>query len=473
MAGPHRGTLFSDTPGGEPTKLADRTIPKCVEEERAVLGSLLLDPELCDEIALILRPGDFFADTHQAIYTQMIELSNEGIRIDAVLLADRLKKRGQLEHIGGVAYLAELANEVPLTAHASYYARLVSESSTLRQLIHSAGEILRDAHDPTFAPREVLGMAEERIFSILESKGVGEAVSFEETMHEAFERIDARLDNKGASGLSTGFADLDEKTGGFQKSELLILAARPSMGKTALATNIAEHVSLEGQHPTLFVSLEMSRLELCERMLCAFAEVNGHTLRNGHISRMDQKRLVTKANKMSAARLYIDDSPSRTMTEISAMARRLKRREGLGLIIIDYLQLIDPDNPRDPRQEQVARIARRLKGLARELEVPVLCLAQLNRQTEVSRDNKPRLNHLRESGAIEQDADVVMFVHREEYFQTNDEDRAQHAGKAEIIIAKQRNGPTGEVKLTWQAEYARFRSFTDHYTDPGEYDNNF
>ncbi|MCA9101307.1 MAG: replicative DNA helicase [Pirellulales bacterium] len=475
MAGPHRGTLFSDTRQSgspEPTQLTDRTIPKCVAEERAVLGSLLLDPELCDEISLILRPDDFFSDTHRAIYTEMLELGNDGIQIDAVLLADRLKKKELLEHIGGVAYLAELANEVPLTAHASYYARLVSDSATLRQLIHSTGEILRDAHDPSYAAREVLGMAEERIFSILERKGVGEAVSFEDTMHEAFERIDARLDKVGISGLETGYADLDMKTGGFQKSELLILAARPSMGKTALAANIAEHVSLESQQATLFVSLEMSRLELCERMLCSFARVNGHKLRNGIISAMDRKRLVQKANKMSAAKLYIDDSPSRTMTEIAAMARRLKRREGLGLIIIDYLQLIEPDNPRDPRQEQVARIARRLKGLARELSIPVLCLAQLNRQTEVSKDNKPRLSHLRESGAIEQDADVVMFVHREEYYQTNDEDRARHEGKAEVIIAKQRNGPTGEVRLAWLAEYARFENLADD-VDFTEFEDNF
>jgi replicative DNA helicase len=238
--------------------------------------------------------------------------------------------------------------------------------------------------------------------------------------------------------------------------ELIILAARPSMGKTALAMNIGEHASIELRVPTLFVSLEMSGIELADRMLCSLARVNGHRLRNGTISSDDRQRLVKKANEISEAPLFVDDSPSRTVSEIAAAARRIKRREGnLGLIVIDYLQLIEPDNSRDPRQEQVAKIARRLKGMARELEVPMLCLSQLNRQAEDSKDHRPKLSHLRESGAIEQDADVVMFVHREEYYHRG-EDRAQYAGQAEIIIAKQRNGPVGDVKLQWEADYTRF-----------------
>jgi replicative DNA helicase len=228
------------------------------------------------------------------------------------------------------------------------------------------------------------------------------------------------------------------------------------MGKTALALNIAEYVSMQLGITTLLVSLEMSSLELGDRLLCSAARVNGHRLRNGTISNDDRKKLVEKAAEISQSPLFVDDTPSRTMTEIAAAARRLKRRNKLGLVVIDYLQLIEPDNPKDPRQEQVAKIARRLKGLARELNVPVLCLAQLNRQAEMARDNKPRLSHLRESGAIEQDADVVMFVHREEYYETNEEDRARVAGQAEIILAKQRNGPIGEVKLHWHHEFTRF-----------------
>ena len=228
------------------------------------------------------------------------------------------------------------------------------------------------------------------------------------------------------------------------------------MGKSALVTNIAENVAINLKLPVLFVSLEMACLELADRLLCSSARVNGPRLRNGTISQEDRRRLVQKSSEISSAPLFIDDAPGRTLTEIAAVARRLKRKQGLSLIVIDYLQLIEPDNPRDPRQEQVARIARRLKMMSRELDIPVLCLAQLNRQAEASRDNRPRLNHLRESGAIEQDADVVFFVHREEYYQTNDEDRERTKGQAEIIIAKQRNGPVGDIKLLWQSDFTRF-----------------
>jgi len=236
----------------------------------------------------------------------------------------------------------------------------------------------------------------------------------------------------------------------------VILAARPSMGKTALAMNIVENVSVLGKQPVLFVSLEMSKLELCDRLLCSAAKVNGQRLRNGTINNEERKQLIDKAGELSQTPLYIDDSPTRTVSEIAASARRIRRREGkLGLVVVDYLQLIQEDNPRDPRQEQVAKMARRLKGLARDLAVPVLCLSQLNRQTEGTGDHRPKLSHLRESGAIEQDADVVMFIHREEYYQ-HGEDAEQYAGLADIIIAKQRNGPTGEIEMLWQKDYTRF-----------------
>jgi replicative DNA helicase len=321
-------------------------------------------------------------------------------------------------------------------------------------------DILREAYDPTSEPRQILSRAEEKIFGILESSTSGEVTNIHDVLQESLDRIDARMDNQHAfGGLETGFEDFDQLTGGLQKSELLILAARPSMGKTALAMNMAEYVAMHGQVPVLFVSLEMSAIELGDRLLCSVAEVNGIRLRNGTITQDERKQLVKAAADISQSPLFIDDSPSRTMTEIAANARRLKRRDDLGLIVIDYLQLIDPDNSRDPRQEQVAKIARRLKGLARELEVPVLCLAQLNRQVESAKDNKPQLSHLRESGAIEQDADVVMFVHRDEYYQSNEEDREQVRGEADLLIRKQRNGPTGDVKLTWLHDFTRFRSY--------------
>jgi replicative DNA helicase len=272
------------------------------------------------------------------------------------------------------------------------------------------------------------------------------------------ERIDARMKGThSVGGVDTHFTDYDSMSGGLHNGELVILAARPSMGKTAFALNVAENVALLGHAPVLFVSLEMSGIELADRLLCSVARVNGHKLRNGSITQEDRKRLVEKAVEISGAPLYVDDSPSRTVSEIAAVARRIRQREkALGLIVVDYLQLIEPDNPKDPRQEQVAKIARRLKGLAREAGVPVLCLAQLNRQAEEGKDHRPRLSHLRESGAIEQDADVVMFVHREEYYHRGDE-ASQYAGQAEIIIAKQRNGPIGEVELTWEKEFTRFQ----------------
>ena len=338
-----------------------------------------------------------------------------------------------------------------------YYANIVREKSTYRSLIDASTEILRDAYDESHEAKNLLAQAEQKIFAILDNRGSTSVDTIKDILHEAMDRIDARMRGEHTlGGVYSSFAEFDALNGGMHNSELLILAARPSMGKTALAMNMAEYVALELQQPVLFVSLEMSAIELADRLLCSVAKVNGHRLRNGTISNEERLKLVEKAGLISQAPLYVDDSPSRTVTEIAAAARRVRRREKrLGLIVIDYLQLIEPDNQRDPRQEQVARIARRLKGMARELNVPILCLAQLNRQAEEGKDHTPRLSHLRESGAIEQDADVVMFVHREEYYHRG-EDAEQYAGQAEIIIAKQRNGPVGNVELVWRKEYTRF-----------------
>ncbi len=460
-------------------KLLTRQLPQAIDAEQGVLGSLLLLPEKFDEVALILRADDFYDERHQRLFQHLVEMHDMGRQIDPMLLLQKLRDAGDYELVGGAAYIAELGESVPTAAHAEYYANIVREKSILRSLIHASTDIIGDAHDPTLEPRSVLSRAEERVFSILESKGQGNVQTIREVLQEALTRIDARMNDDFAhGGVETGFDDFDEMTGGLHPSELVILAARPSMGKTALALNMVEHVAVNCKQPTLFVSLEMSALELGDRLLCSRAKVNGHRLRNGHISKEESKLLIRTANEVSTAPLFVDDSPSRTMTEIAAAARRIKRRHGLSLVVIDYLQLIDPDNPKDPRQEQVSKIARRLKGLAREVSVPVLCLAQLNRQVEATRDNKPALSHLRESGAIEQDADVVMFVHREEYYQTNEEDRERCRGEAEILIRKQRNGPTGDVKLTWLHDFTRFTNaapqpheeFSSYsYDNQGEY----
>ena len=434
-----------------------RERPANVDAERAVLGSILLKPDVCDDVALLIRAEDFADDAHQLLFRHLLDLHDSGKRIDVTIVLERLRTKGDLDRIGGAPALAEIVQSVPHAAHATHYGQIVRDKAMLRSLIDASTDILRDAYDALDEPRELVARAEAKIFSILEHRSSAEAKPIETVLVEVMERMDARMKHEHAlGGVETGFTDLDTLCGGLHNSELIILAARPSMGKTAFAMNIAEHVSIDLKQPVLFVSLEMASLELADRLLCSASQVNGHRLRNGTISQEDRRRLVQKSAEISTAPLFIDDTPSRTLTEIAAVARRLKRKQGLSLVVIDYLQLIEPDNPRDPRQEQVAKIARRLKTMSRELDIPVLCLAQLNRQAEVSRDNRPRLNHLRESGAIEQDADVVMFVHREEYYQSNDEDRERVKGQAEIIIAKQRNGPIGDIKLLWQHDYTRF-----------------
>jgi replicative DNA helicase len=443
--------------GTAPTKLFDWEPPYDLDAEMGVLGSMLLLPDTMDEVALVLRADDFHDPAHAKLFAHMLAMHDGGGKVDPVLLADRLNASGEYEAIGGAAFLHRVFNAVPNAAHATYYANIVREKSTYRALIQAGTEIVENAYKESHEAKQLLAQAEQRIFGILDGRGSSNVASISTILHAAMDRMEARMRGEHTSGgVDTGFRDMDALTGGLHDSELVILAARPSMGKTAFAMNIAEHVSVRLKVPVLFVSLEMSSLELADRMLCSVARVNGHRLRNGTISREDRQRLVETAGEISQAPLFVDDSPSRTVTEIAAAARRIRRREsGLGLVVIDYLQLIEPDNMKDPRQEQVARIARRLKGLARELKLPVLCLAQLNRQAEDSKDHIPRLSHLRESGAIEQDADVVMFVHREEYYHRGEEKEA-YAGQAEIIIAKQRNGPVGQVPLQWQKDFTRF-----------------
>lgn len=440
-------------------EILQRQIPFDREAEMGVLGSILLLPEVCDDLASLLREDDFYDDANRKLYAHMRSMHDEGDKIDATLLVSRLRKADELKTVGGPAYLAELATTVANAAHAVYYAKIVAEKATYRKLIEASTDILRDAYEQQSEARELVAQAEQRVFSIMDGRSAQSVNSISDILHQAMDRIDARMCNELTEGtVETGYLDFDAMTGGLHDGELVILAARPSMGKTAFAMNIAENVSMASRAPTLFISLEMSAIELADRMLCSLARVNGNRLRSGDISQDERARLVQKANEISQAPLYVDDSPSRTVSEIAAAARRIARREGnLGLIVIDYLQLIEPDNQRDARQEQVAKIARRLKGMARELKVPVLCLSQLNRQAEEGKDHRPRLSHLRESGAIEQDADVVMFVHREEYYHRG-EAREQYAGQAEIILAKQRNGPIGEVELVWESQYTRFQN---------------
>jgi replicative DNA helicase len=406
-----------------------------------------------------VRPEEFHSPSYRRVFEQMLEMHNDGKPIDLMLIAEQLKAKGDFEAVGGSAFLLDIVENVPTAANATWYAQIVRDKAVVRDLIHASTEILRDAYDQAIDPRELLAQAESKVFSILEQKGTGDVSGMADILHEAMARIDDRLKHGGGiGGIPTGLTDLDNKTGGLHDGELVILAARPGMGKTALATTIAENVAMQHSHTCLIVSLEMSRLELAERVMCSHGKINGYNLRNGMLSSGDRRKLVDSMSELSSAPIFIDDTPSRTMTEIAAVARRLKRRENLRLVIIDYLQLIEPDNSKDQRQEQVAKIARRLKGLARELKVPVLCLSQLNRQAENSRDNIPKLSHLRESGAIEQDADIVLFVHREEYYATNEQEKEQLAGQADIIVAKNRHGPTDTVRVSWLKDFTRFEN---------------
>ena len=456
-------------PGKVTSEILDRLPPHNIEAEKGVLGSILLDPVMCDEVALVLRSDDFYADAHARLFRHMLAMHEDGRRIDMTLLVERLKQSADYDAIGGVAYLADIVHSVAVAAHAVQYAEIIRDKAVLRSLIHTTTEILRDSYDPTKECRELLNQAEERVFAINDERSNDQVATIHDVLVDAFVQIDRRMEQGAATGVPTGFGDLDSMTGGFHEAELLILAARPSMGKTALATNMADHVSVNCNITTLFVSLEMSRLELAQRMLCSRGGIDGRKFRGGFLSGDDRKKLVEASGKLSKAPLFIDDSPSRTVTEIAASARRLKRKSNLGMIVIDYLQLIEPDNARDPRQEQVARIARQLKHLARKIGVPVLCLAQLNRQADAGGSSRPKLSQLRESGAIEQDADVVMFVHREDYGMTREEAQAQNvSGEALLIVAKQRNGPTGDVKLRWLQQYTRFESLTHHAHDEFE-----
>lgn len=434
-----------------------RLPPQNLDAERGVLGSVLLMNEAIDEVGESLRAEHFYHDSHHKIYAAVHDLYENNIRgIDPVTLAEELEKRGELEEIGGAAYIIEILDSVPHAAHVRYYAGIVREKWMQRTLISTCTEILSECYEPEGGVDELLQASERKIFSIVEQQEDTANMAIGEILMEAFTRIDERINKDGSvSGVTTGFTDLDHQTTGLQPAELLILAARPSMGKTALVCNIAEAIARVDQKGVMLFSLEQSNLELAERFLCITARVNGHDLRTGNLSNEQRDLLAAASDELHNLPLFIDDKPARTMSQISAISRRQHRKEPLGVIIIDYLQLIEPEDKRVPREQQIASISRRLKFLAKELNVPVIALSQLNRGVELREDKRPRLADLRESGSIEQDADKVMFLHRPDAYDPND-----RPGEAEIVIAKHRNGPTGIVKLTWRGEFMRFEDYS-------------
>jgi len=459
MAGSPHGT---NNNGSNPF---DRVPPANLDAERSVLGSLLLMNDSIDEVADFLSAQHFYSDRHQAIYTAIHELYEAGVRgIDVVTLSEQLERRQKLEECGGAAYLLEILQAVPHAAHARYYGNIVREKAVQRSLIGTCTEILRDCYDAERPIDEILQSAEQNVFRILEQQEAGDKISIDQILLETWARIEQRAACEGGpTGLPTGFTDLDAKTNGFQPSELIILAARPSMGKTALVCNFAEAMAEAGYGVLLF-SLEQSKLELAERFLCIRAKVDGHRMRSGQLEEADRHRLMIASSELNEMPLFIDDRPGRTVSQISAIARRLKRQHNLGVVIVDYLQLVEPEDKRAPREQQIAYISRRLKFIAKELSIPVIALAQLNRGVELREDKRPRLADLRESGAIEQDADIISFLHRPSAYDPED-----RPGEAEVIIAKNRSGPTGIVTLAWRAQYMRF----DDYAHAGEPDGGY
>jgi len=445
----------------EVTLPEQRTSPHSREAERCLLGSLFRDNAVIGDVLQIVRQENFYSDAHQKIFQGITSLYDKAHPVDLVTLAEWLREQKFVEDIGGFAYLGELWESAPTAANAEYYARIVRDKAIVRNLITAGNEILRDAYDQVQPADELLETSERKILDVAQLGITGQTLTLVEAMGEAFDRIDARTQKDYTeSGLPTGFLDLDEITAGLHNSELVILAARPSVGKTAMALNVVRNiiapdaVRKSAPVPVFFVSLEQSRVEIAERLLCAQARVDSHKLRKGMLGSDDMDKLMRAGDVLRQARLFIDDTPSQGMLRIAANARRLKKRHDIRLVVVDYLQLIEAENRRDNRQEQVAQISRRLKYLARELKIPVLSLAQVNRSSEDRGGHKPRLADLRESGAIEQDADTVLMLHRPGMYEEGKDDNT-----IEILVAKQRNGPTGEVTLAYIKQFMRFENY--------------
>jgi replicative DNA helicase len=454
------------------SQLFEQLPPHAIEAEMSLLGSMLLDPQVVGDVILIVRTGDdFFKAANGAIYDAMVELYDRHGALDIVQLNQLLTDRDCLAAVGGLDYLVELANAVPSAANATHYARLVREKASIRELIDAAGDILHDAHHSPDEAQVVLEEAEQRIFRIAQQYEQSHAESLQALVDQTMKMIEAN-EGRLITGVPTGYDELDEKTHGFQRGELIILAARPSMGKTALALNIAEQMAMLGNGVAVF-SLEMAKLQLVQRLLSARSGVDSQKIRRGMLGPEDHHRLHIACDELLDAAIYIDDTPGLSLLQLRAKARRLVSKHEIHAVVIDYLQLMSSGRKAESRQVEISEISRGVKAMARELNVPVLCLSQLNRASEQREGHRPRLSDLRESGSIEQDADVVTLLHREEYYHQGNPDWAVHnedkVGVAELIVAKQRNGPTGVVRLSWASEITRFLNFSSA-TPPGGFE---
>ncbi|OHB44169.1 MAG: replicative DNA helicase [Planctomycetes bacterium GWC2_45_44] len=435
--------------------ISGRTMPESLEAEAAVLGSMLLDPECIGLVIQKVKTDSFYRLENQMMFDAIVHLwEKTNGKFDLVLLRDELKKRNQIDEVGGPEYLMKIAESVPSSANVEQYVNIVQEKQMLRELISAAGDVMTEAFDAGGDVGEKLDRAEQKIFQVTEKKISGAAVSIKDLLTQAFEAIDKREGHQ-VTGLPTGFAELNEKTCGLQNGEMIIIAGRPSMGKTSFAMNIAEHIGADNNMPVVIFSLEMSKQQLAERMLCSRAMMDSQLVRKGMLNDEQYQELVQAASELSDKPIYVDDSPGLTPLELRGKARRLKAQYGIRCIVVDYLQLMSTGGRVESRQQEVSTISRYLKALARELEVPVVVLSQLNRSSEGREGHKPFMSDLRESGSIEQDADVVMLLHREDYYHKGETDYTD-TNISELIIAKQRNGPTGTVELNWNGMCTRF-----------------
>ena len=441
-----------------------RVPPHSIDAEQAVLGGLMLDERAWERIADKLYEEDFYRKDHRLIYRAIGDLANKNMPCDAVTLGEWFDSKGIAELVGGSSYVLQLANSTPSAANITAYAEIVREKSVLRQLIDAGTEITGDGFQPEGrSSQEILENAEQKVFRIAESGARGRKgfVAMRAAVKEAFQILHQRYESKGSvTGLATGFADLDDLTAGLQPSDLIIVAARPSMGKTALAVNMAEHAALKTRKAVAIFSMEMSASQLAFRLISSLGRINQQHLRTGDIQEEEWPRVTSAITLLSDAKIFIDDTPALSPGELRARARRLKREHDLGLIVIDYLQLMAVPGNKENRATEISEISRGLKALAKELNIPVIALSQLNRSLEQRTDKRPVMADLRESGAIEQDADVIIFIYRDEYYNQDSPDK----GQAEIIIGKQRNGPTGTVRLTFLGHYTKFANYaSDSY----------
>jgi len=429
--------------------------PQNLDAERSVLGSLLIDEEAIGHALEILDQSWFYDEAHRKIYGAVLELYNNRKNVDLITLSDKLKGDGLLESVGGVPYLSLLIDSVPTSANVEYYATIVKEKGVLRQLIKNATHIVNECYESKKDIAEIVDSAEKLIFEISDLKHKQQAVHIKELVKNTIEKIDSLYQRKAhVTGLPTSYVDFDRMTSGLQPADLIIVAGRPSMGKSAFAASIMEHIGIDQKKGVAFFSLEMSKEQLVQRMLCSQARVDAHKVRSGFLSPSDWPKLTSAAGRLSASKIFIDDTPAISAMELRAKARRLKSHQDIQLIVLDYLQLMRGSYSVESRQQEISEISRSLKALARELSVPIIALSQLSRAVESRQDHRPQLSDLRESGAIEQDADVVCLLMREEYYNPTEENK----GIAEIIIAKQRNGPVGSVKLSFIKEYMRFEN---------------